>query len=79
MNFKDNYRKMELNIVLKQLVDAKGYKFLQNPMIVNILGDYNAFTDFQSSKFIFKILVSEGYLDKILFLYENQMSHLQHF
>lgn len=73
LNFKNKYRKMELNIVLKQLVDTKGYKFLQNPMIVNILGDYNAFTDFQSSKFIFKTLVSEGYLDKILFLHENQM------
>ena len=42
---------MELNIALKQLVDSKGYKFLKNSMIVNILGDYNAFNEFNSSKF----------------------------
>ena len=64
---------MELNIALKQLVDSKGYKFLKNSMIVNILGDYNAFNEFNSSKFIFKTFVNEGYLDKILFLHENQM------
>ena len=64
---------MELNITLKQLVDSKGYKFLKNSMIVNILGDYNAFNEFNSSKFIFKTFVNEGYLDKILFLHENQM------
>ena len=64
---------MELNKALKQLVDAKGFEFLKNPMIINILGDYNAFHEYQSSKFIFKTLVNEGYLEKILFFHENQM------
>ena len=64
---------MEMNKALKQLVDTKGYEFLKNPMIVNILGDYNAFNEYHSSKIIFKTLVNEGYLEKILFLHENQM------
>lgn len=64
---------MEMNEALKQLVDTKGFKFLKNPMIINVLGDYNAFNEYHSSKFIFKTLVNEGYLDKILFLHENQM------
>ena len=61
---------MEMNKALKQLVDTKGYEFLKNPMIVNILGDYNAFNEYHSSKIIFKTLVNEGYLEKILFLHE---------
>ena len=28
---------MELNKALKQLVDAKGFEFLKNPMIINII------------------------------------------
>lgn len=61
-----------MNKALNQLINNKGYEFLKNPMIINILGDYNAFNEYHSSKFIFKTLVNEGYLEKILFLHENQ-------
>ena len=64
---------MTLSQAIKSLVEAKGLSILTSPMALNILSDYNAFNEHPSSKNILKNVVSEGYLDKIAFFYDNQI------
>lgn len=46
---------------------------MKTPIAINILCDYKAFEEHTSSKKILKNVISEGYLDKIAFFYENQL------
>lgn len=64
---------MTLSQAIKSLVEAKGLSILTSPMTLNILSDYNAFNEHPSSKNILKNVISEGYLDKIAFFYDNQI------
>lgn len=64
---------MTLSHAIKRLVEAKGVSILTSPMAINILSDYNAFCEYPSSKNILKNVISEGYLEKIAFLYDNQL------
>lgn len=64
---------MTLSEAISTLIKAKGLTILSSPMALNILDDYKAFNEFPSSKNILKNLVSEGYLEKIAFFYDNQL------
>ena len=64
---------MTLTEALKSLIDAKGLTILKSPMAINILSDYNAFSEHPSSKNILKNFIVEGYLEKIAFFYDNQL------
>ena len=64
---------MNLSDAIKSLVEAKGLSILTSPMALNILSDYNAFNECPSSKNILKNFISEGYLEKIAFFYDNQL------
>lgn len=64
---------MNLSQAIKSLVEAKGLSILTSPMALNILSDYNAFNEYPSSKNILKNVISEGYLEKIAFFYDNQL------
>lgn len=64
---------MNLSQAIKSLVEAKGLSILTSPMVLNILSDYNAFNEYPSSKNILKNVISEGYLEKIAFFYDNQL------
>ena len=64
---------MTLTEAIRSLVEAKGLNILTSPMALNILSDYNAFNDFPSSRNILKNIISEGYLEKIAFFYDNQL------
>lgn len=62
---------MNLSQAIRSLVEAKGINILKSPLSINILSDYNAFNEYPSSKNILKNIISEGYLDKIVFFYDN--------
>lgn len=62
---------MTLKDALKTLIDAKGLNVLKSPVSLNILSDFNAFEEQPASKNILKNIISEGYLDKIAFFYDN--------
>lgn len=62
---------MTLKDAIKTLIDAKGLDVLKTPMSLNILSDFNAFEEYPASKNILKNIISEGYLDKIAFFYDN--------
>ena len=62
---------MTLKEAIKTLVDAKGLDILKTPMSLNILSDFNAFEEHPASKNILKNVISEGYLEKIAFFYDN--------
>lgn len=64
---------MTLKEALQCLVDTKGLNILSSPIVLNILSDYKAFDEYPCSKNILKNVISEGYLDKIAFIYENQL------
>lgn len=64
---------MTLTEAIKSLVEAKGLSILSSPIAINILNDYNAFSEHPSSKNILKNIIAEGYLDKIAFFYDNQL------
>lgn len=64
---------MNLSQAIKSLVEVKGLSILTSHMVLNILSDYNAFNEFPSSKNILKNVISEGYLEKIAFFYDNQL------
>lgn len=64
---------MTLSQAIKSLVETKGVSILTSPMALNILSDYNAFSEHPSSKNILKNVISEGYLEKIAFFYDNQL------
>lgn len=62
---------MTLKEAIKTLIDAKGLDVFKTPMSLNILSDFNAFEEHPASKNILKNIISEGYLDKIAFFYNN--------
>lgn len=64
---------MTLSQAIRSLVEAKGLSILTSPMALNILSDYNAFSEYPSSKNILKNIIGEGYLEKIAFFYDNQL------
>ena len=64
---------MNLSQAIKSLVEAKGLSILTSPMALNILSDYNAFSEYPSSKNILKNIIGEGYLEKIAFFCDNQL------
>ncbi len=64
---------MALKEAIKSLIEAKGLDILKSPMSLNILSDYNAFSEYPSSKNILRNIISEGYLDKLSFFYKNQL------
>lgn len=64
---------MKLKDAIQSLIETKGLNILKAPMSLNILSDYNAFSDYPSSKNVLKNIISEGYLDKIAFFYDNNL------
>lgn len=64
---------MTLSEAISTLIQTKGLTILSSPVVLNILDDYKAFNEFPSSKNILKNLISEGYLEKIAFFYDNKL------
>lgn len=73
MNSNKSNKRMTLSEAIRSLVEAKGLSILTTPMALNILSDYNAFSEHPSSKNILKNIIAEGYLDKIAFFYDNRL------
>lgn len=64
---------MTLKEALRHLIESKGLKILSSPIVLNILSDYKAFDEYPCSKNILKNVISEGYLEKIAFIHDNQL------
>ena len=64
------YRIMKLNEAIKSLVDERGTGVIKSSLFINILNDLGAFQDTIAYKNVLRILISEGYFDKIEF-YSN--------
>lgn len=62
---------MALKDALTTLIDVKGLSILKSKQSLNILSDYRAFEEHPASKNILKIIIEEGYLEKITFIHEN--------
>lgn len=57
---------MELSKALKSLFDVKGLDIIKSPIAINILDDYLGFDDFQSARYILKVLIDGDYINKII-------------
>lgn len=64
---------MKLKDSIKTIVDLKGTSIFTNVLVLNILNDYNSFNEMPSAKNVMKHVISEGYMEKILFSHENQL------
>lgn len=64
------YRIMKLNEAIKSLVDERGVGVIKSSLFINILNDFGAFQDTIAFKNVLRIIISEGYFDKIEF-YSN--------
>lgn len=60
---------MNLDQAIKNLVAQEGLEILANPLLVNHLMDLRAFESMPSSKYILKMMCSEGTLNKLLDMY----------
>ena len=64
---------MKLQEAIKSVIVLKNNNILNNVLVLNILNDYNAFEDMMSSKNVFKNIITEGYMEKLLFAHDNQL------
>lgn len=64
---------MKLQEAIKSIIELKSTSILNNVLVLNILSDYNAFEEISSSKNVLKNVISEGYMEKILFAHDNQL------
>ena len=57
---------MKLSETLRELISLQGESFLENPLLINILQDYNAFDEDIALKQVFKLAINEGFHKRIL-------------
>lgn len=67
---------MKLQDAISSIIELKSTSILNNVLVLNILSDYNAFDEVPSSKNVLKNVISEGYMEKILFAHDNQLDLL---
>lgn len=60
-----------LKSIIKSIVEARGYKCIKDPHIVNEVADYRAYEECIPSKFIIKTIIQEGYADTLCSHIEN--------
>lgn len=64
---------MELDKAIKILVAQEGTSILTNPLLVNHLMDLQAFEVMPASKYIIKLMVGEGFLEKLRSIYKTNI------
>lgn len=57
---------MKLHLAIRKLIESRGVNFLRNEQFVNALNDYCAFDNNPAEKNIMRILLQEGYAERIL-------------
>lgn len=69
---------MELHKALRHVIKAEGQDIIKELRLVNILDDFNAYTDLPAAKYILRAIISDGYMDKYLSIgrLNNQMEML---
>ena len=66
---------MKFQEAIISVINDYGKDILLKSSIINILSDYNAFEESKSFKVILKHIISEGYLEQILYLKNWENSH----
>lgn len=59
---------MKFQEAIVTIIDEFGREILNKPNVVNILSDFNAYEESKTFKVILRTVISEGYLDKILYV-----------
>lgn len=62
---------MRLQECINAIIESQGSDILRNILIVDVLDNHNAFTNKPSAKNILKNIISEGIMDKLLFIHNN--------
>lgn len=57
---------LKLHEAIKRIVDCDGIEALKNVTIVNLLSDFQAYKDIPAAKFVLRMFISEGYVQKLL-------------
>ena len=57
---------MELYKALRKIIQTEGQDILNEPRLVNILDDFNAYQDIPGSKYIVRAINTDGYTAKLL-------------
>lgn len=68
---------MELHKAIKEIVASKGAEMIANPQIINYLLDYQAFKEKPSLKHVFKVVINDGYAEKIIEIGNDEMLQTQ--
>lgn len=63
---------MELYNALKKVVELQTEDILKDGKLINILGDFKAYEDMPSTKYLLKYMVSEGLMANLLYEYQSQ-------
>lgn len=58
--------KMKLYEAIKRVVDCDGIETITNQRIINILCDFQAYTEVPSSKYILRAIIADGYAKRLL-------------
>lgn len=57
---------MKLYEAIKRVIDCDGIEVITNQRIVNILSDFQAYTEVPSSKYILRAIIADGYAKRLL-------------
>lgn len=68
----------KLGKAILSVVELKDVSILKDSLVINLLSDYSGFSEHPSSKNIFKNVISEGIIDKILFEHSHQLGLSEH-
>lgn len=64
---------MKLQDAISSIIEQNGTGMLSNVLVLNILNDYNAFDDVTSAKNVLKNLITEGFIERIIFAHDNHL------
>lgn len=65
---------MKLYEAIDSIIKEFGKEIVTNSRVVNIFGDYNAFEESKTFKVIIKNIISEGYMDQLMYVRDWNMS-----
>lgn len=70
--------KMDLHNALRTIIRAEGQGIITELRIVNILDNFNAFSDMPSAKYILRAIIADGHMQKLLQIREwnNEANNL---
>jgi hypothetical protein len=56
---------MELHLALRKIIETDGAGIINDVRLINILSDFKAYDNYPSSRYVLRIMIGEGYMQKL--------------